>query len=1419
MDMVNWFKLLKIRKIVLITNVILTICIVRADDILNFQDSNLHYRLVYKSENQQVSLFYKQDDSLDSFKEVGPFNVDSPSSVENALEKIRTFFKDNRFSKESQREIINRVEEFKFISSSECKSLYFSMKDSFVTKNQQDVLDLLSQVEKLKIVKNPGKDAYRSVLIEEFLDLNKEKIQLRMLLDKDGDFLKFSFASKEKNLSQYSWKHEGANIHLNGPDGPDGPVKSSFLSLNYQNFDKEGGTLIVRYPSSISESSGIEETVRSLIKVKRDLSAKEGWTITSLNPENLSKTEHKAGVNLTTKVADHEDIVQVQGTDLAYSRFMPEDIQKQIPLDKLSDEGVSAVEKFYNRCSGELLGDLSGEKGAFDLSDSNQEKICKRYALLNGIGIYLEEKLKLYDSEATGLKSILDSLRVCLVESEVGEIDEGGFVLTYNDLKMMSDQNFDKIASSCTTTSKMKLIKNVAMYEINKVFESKDSHESQQTKNLVANTVLPKLENQCLRHVPSAQLNQCLDYNTLLINEKLVLTKIMDRLVASTKLDKEFINQQKERLFENNKGCRNSIYEKAQTLLKNGELIKEKLSEIQDMDLKCSRSLIKEFSFLNLKDDLVKAIERTGFEFNLDKDSDYYFKNIEQTFNQCLDYELEDEGDLNQLIGSISFFQESCLTRSVTLFAKTKLLERFDRILKDYDFFIEEEERENIRRLVENQLDIELKNWKEIEELTLIYEELLPDFYDSILLQHLKAIDKSIPNKDDDIKQIFNRRAKGLLAIVEDPIKLEKIETLKNMLSNLSQVDKKTESFLDTGLKEVLRELHKMNGQLIILKELKIKSAEELVLSNSVSKRYEECMDGFTPNGHEGFKKRYYRCERKRLTDLSLELARKKLQKKVGLFFPLTSNEANRALSPIHYLKKCFEHSENSSIVNLEVYKKVLDACGKLAEGDISRNLSVAQLLGYKSLLSGGNDGIEALNNCYHNILDSLKVVEDPEQRPLVFEMGGVLSYIISSVENSSDNQEKNNLFEKTLNAIINNNQLDENWWSEQFKTCEDSSNRLISEGMREFTLKNIPFLAKESEKSRNYKVTKDFLDYDILRGIIEFKKSFEKKYDAPLVDIASPLSLERVVHPDMGINSVKNLLEILGDLLDKGFVFDEEQMQTELHVFKSELKSFLKMMNANPQRITIREARKFFQSSLLAEHLSLAIISQKIEQNFNAKFNQLEQEEIESFKKRMGCYKKKCPKNSRRNSNCRRRPCLYGPRIEELKAIELKYEKLRKVTEGLTSFVDLRRVVNSGNNKGRRILSYVKKNYLMPKILGEIPSEQVDDDIVKMVGDAIVEDSTPGGYSDLFVSGIAEFILGQKDKEEWPITKWLFYQSKDFDWSTLKETPSGKKAVEFYAKNLLLPSLLGNSSSLHEKKYLKEFERLLKEAQNENNK
>lgn len=1422
--LVNPIKFLKLLVFFLILMVQGLTNVFASDRILDFEGERYSVRLEFNKDSKRVTLKYKRKSNWGNYTSYGPLSVETPSQVDIALNMLESLFERQVFATATRDKIKERIHEFKFLSSHECQALHFSPDSDLLST--EAITSLMAEVEKIRLAQNPGGDAFRSLFVREFETSEDGKIQLRMVLDREGNFLKFSFAKENGNLSNFTWSQKEGVINLKNPKG------DIILQVDFNNFQKEGGLLIVKHP----RKTGVEQATRSYLRFSRAPASSEedtSWEVKPYTTQHFQNTVIKDGVALTSTMADHTAVIQLNNSEIAFHRFDLEEIKSTRFFSQLGDEDLRKVETYYNQCMGERLSFLFEEQQSTGQDangkDSEEINLCKRNALLEGISISMEHKLETYQAKGDYLEEVNEALRECLVRHNVGRMNENVFSFDYDALSSITDETMAQVLTDCHGESERKLVRSIAR---ERVFEDPDMKQrmaDDRTFELLWTTVSNQLDVECLNVVPAKDISTCLDFSKILSDQNFYLAEISSHLSQLYEGDVQRYGEQRLQMVQNYENCRQEHQSEMTRLIREGLLSGESLDDIKEKELGCAKKTAQSLAMINVEPIFSRALGRSGLDTQKLL-TGAEFEESKTHFNDCLVSQMEDEGAVGALIHRLSFYQEACLTESLKPIVEKEVLKDFENLISTFDFLQNDEQRSQSNERMRAKISSKLDEWQEIESLEGLKDELLPDFYGAVLKEHFEAARDNLLGSDE--VELASELEEVLERLVSDtsskPLSLKLKGYFREIVRNSERGDRPKEEYLRVALNEIMKEFHLGLGPILTKKEI---SAEVLLESdaesygNIVNEAFSDCLRDYSPNSSVAFKRKYQECEKKRLAKVSLQLTRRKLEQRVASLFPLTSQKANRVLTPVQYLELCYENVDPYNSRTIGEYKKLIEGCERIAELDISYNLSVAKVDGYLPLLSrkGYHDAVTAYcyNIIFHhmdgeNFESHIPRVEDVEgshrsltemqqsQRRRSPYSGSLLRYFsksqISDPEFADSDQKQILGLVKTFAA---NDELNEEWWGEKLAQCEKGTNDFVLVSFRQFVIESIPALSWTDSEDANEKVMRDFLDFELVQGLLDYKKAFEDQHGQHSSDLGNVVPSERTVNPDLGVTALTNFIQILGGYISRGFVYDEAAMRTELIVFQSELKAFLSWSSRNPEAISIREARDFFSESKLAEHLSMAVVSESTFLKFKQGLQAMEQDELGDFLRVKGC---------------RFVSCLSAGDLQKYRDIEARYDRLENLLKEMTSSYDFRRIIRPESNEGKEIISAIKDTYLMPKILGEEVSPQAEERIMELIGEAILRDNTDGGFAERFAHEAAQFALDKEADRRWGITKWLFYDSKDFDWDTLKKTESGRKAVNYYARQIMLPRLLGKQlSDYYFDVRMDAFRRMITDAQGEN--
>ncbi|WP_127716652.1 hypothetical protein [Halobacteriovorax sp. HLS] len=585
---------------------------------------------------------------------------------------------------------------------------------------------------------------------------------------------------------------------------------------------------------------------------------------------------------------------------------------------------------------------------------------------------------------------------------------------------------------------------------------------------------------------------------------------------------------------------------------------------------------------------------------------------------------------------------------------------------------------------------------------------------------------------------------------------------------------------------------------------------------------YRKCINTESKDRMKSLNDLILKC-RKEVFSQQFFLEKKKLlEQEVSTHMSLLSKDANDALSVVVSFERCL-HIQNVNEDNLQSLKRKSESCFLISKLDILNNLSESKIVSNAKIIGGNSssDGLKLTKDCYanyflHLLRDSKNTISSEDRselKELIFgdSSNQSLSELIKQGHmNTGRGSVLDHLFddknrERIINLISRVSELEtfsDSHLTEYSKSCNKVIDQKLFHGFQDFILENISAsfdLSVNEFGETNREILKKVLDQELLDQLLLFKKKTENSFALP--GNSDPRS--QIVTAQLSVDSLAMLIKLIGESISKGFVFDKNLMKTELVVFKSELKRALKWLNTTERNISLDELQGFFKSTKLADLLAYATVSEQVYNRFEEFIS-----EQEISEKRVLNKKFKYKSYSKLDSSQKK----------EWNRMVSKFSAMRKEAKEITSSYDFRRLFRDGSESSKLKLAKIKSNYLLPLVTKGSVSENAKQEVVQIVADLILKDNANGGFIEKFVGTTASEFLQNKEDGHWAITKWLFYDEGDFEWSKLKSTKSGAKAMDYYGKYILLPEVLKQRVSAYTKSIrLSKFKKLLVQAQSEN--
>lgn len=557
-------------------------------------------------------------------------------------------------------------------------------------------------------------------------------------------------------------------------------------------------------------------------------------------------------------------------------------------------------------------------------------------------------------------------------------------------------------------------------------------------------------------------------------------------------------------------------------------------------------------------------------------------------------------------------------------------------------------------------------------------------------------------------------------------------------------------------------------------------------------------------------------CRKEILAQEMILAAKKGFEQTVSHHFRLTGERANKILSPVWYMNRCKDDLPRAEL-SIESYLARVQVCIDLARMDIYELVMNEMIEKNRSLMNEQKkeDPTLAMHSCLLSTFNQIsEQTSDTDLKALVTQgtsrkKKGKLSlhdmqsqrfqlsdkrpflsrlFAENHMERSGPRQDALQI-RKYISALDEHPEFRGEWMKQHLNSCLEKTQKMINEALRE------SFLQHSEHFYNGHVNSQGETDVQVLRHIL----------DDELIELVLKMRDQRggrQVSSDFTFEALSRAQQVISQKLGEGFVFDRDALKTELIVFRDQLKEGLRWMNLSSQDVSIDALAEFFESSRLANILAYSEISSMVYERFSHFLLKMRDDELSDFEHEVG-----------------HRP--YSRLTDQEKQVKKKilerYQRLEKLAHEMTSSYDFKRIIHQNDSKGRELLSLLKQHFLLAQITGREVGPRAYERTWELMAELIVEDKTPGGFAERFVAEMAQSHLDQIKQDKWAITKALFYDDEDFDWDELRKTDSGRRALNYYARYLLFPKVMGRELSGYlERLRRSEFERYLSRAQDE---
>lgn len=695
-------------------------------------------------------------------------------------------------------------------------------------------------------------------------------------------------------------------------------------------------------------------------------------------------------------------------------------------------------------------------------------------------------------------------------------------------------------------------------------------------------------------------------------------------------------------------------------------------------------------------------------------------------------------------------------------------------------------------------------------------------------------LDERLPagtNESDEARAIIQER----LSAMTSPGSYDLTESAGVYLRRTSQ--SRGAQGLQTGFRDLVMRVHTVPRQFELIRNLDRAYRDDQQLTRTVSQisgEYENCWQDFDANGSDDVLAHALKCDKATLADEKFALISEELRQLVSRRFPLASNEANEILTPLHYMDKCFQDGDPLGSATYAEYEQWLNACIAVTQIDIASNMYEKLEHKYRPVLSAADQsGLKAKIACFREPLktmvgdDGESFFEEDFEKPAGHEharsiedimtvsdqlngAGSLLSSMFTQENFDQRYREGDRAVLQGYLKLLASKGSDQALMA-KLETCSSQFDEILTSGFRTYLMASVPNLYGQIVPflgAPQQRLIEEVIDVEMAQLLLQVQAKSEYR------TVESDAPGGTIVTSDFTIAAMARFIEGMGQYIAQGFVFDMNEMKTELVVFKEELKDALRWVVESDQPVSLEELGRFFSESKLADHMALAHVAKNTNDNFQSFLSGLYEKEIADFWERV------------KESNSgffnwiigREENHLSTKQKRELREIEEKYESLKTLARNMTAGYDFRRIFNVYGEEGREALEMIKEQDFLPRLAGRTPSAVNRAQVDRAIAERILADDSPGGFTERFVREIAQEYLTKQSRSKWGITKWMFYDDGDFDWEVVRETESGRKAIEYYGKYVLLPRMLGQSLTRYEENLHKsKFEELLRKAQKEN--
>lgn len=1326
------------------------------------------------SEREVRFLHYRGRSKKPTFYKVHQVGTDD--EVNSTMVSIQSYLQSVEVPGQKQTSLLEKLNELQHLNMAQCEVIHFH---SLAPNNSTNFNQLISEVERINALERLGPESFRSIPLFNISLVDEGDFQIRGVLNKKDDIVKLSIVRKgdEKEIKDFKVERVGEVYRFLSP-------KNELIFAIKPDFKDGGNGKVVLMTS---KSSGVQNVHRSYFSLKKN---GDSWKVKSYDPT----PEMSGGLNgipLIRFNVEHEPVLRVSGTEEFFKSLDEEELESLLELLKVATGDVSKISEVAKKEFARCMIDRSLVKKAENSGEltETERKMCLLVAELEAS--HENEKLKAatyfekyFDSSVTlneSVKAVSDELRICLGESQ--GLNQQNDIIIY-------DYDYIGRFRSKVREHHQKCLREVQSFVVEESIKEEIRTDST-IKDVIPNgTVFEDFLNQviekgykgCLKK-KEGKFEECRDFSSLYKGSIVFTADVTHRFWQKNERNEANIKTH-DGLISGYRACLSRVYD---------ELMDEEfnLTKAEADQNKCGTDLILGLG----SDENAYSYEKilTEIEFFNGQNislNDEQKKVADEKYKECYEKSVADLGSSLEQFESIKY---NCAVEA----AKELIPNLYAEFLaEDLDEYIwDEKQKETLIKYTERLAKRRISDLNSPANISEALEKEVP----AILAKALNGVVDGIMvgNFTDEDNFLFNREAqkeleKKIFFLIGGNSNKPMSYEFKRFV--LKQVEKDGIEGARLQASSFLKDFVKAAMPFIAIKEVgdEVFSKEDREsIARVVDNEIQKCLDEYKPDSPISFEKVYAFCEKKKYGLTQFLLAKRDFETLTSHHFKLATDEGNRILTPVHYMKGCIDDLATQNL-EMDQYEKRVSACINLAKIKISNNIDKERVKKFRPYMKdhrGGEERYAAQTSAYCHVITFAKItkeLDDPAiSRRIHDHNGGVVRGMLTS---------GNLIFKDAglLEAIGNSEVLNDEWFDKNLQECRDNTHQYLISGLKHHLISLIPAsltLNTNRVGQTNKEVLESFLDGELLDQLLKLK--VQKGDKGGELNTAEKDPMQKVVTSTLTLDALSNFMKILGGYISDGFIYDKDKMKTELVIFREELKRALKWVNNQERPIRLAELGDFFTESTFADHLSQAMISEMVRDNFMDFVRDMEQNELRAARQGSG---------------------------HSSSAIRSKFKKIREHVVKMTSYYDFRHIIRPKSIKGDRLLKMIKENYLLPTLIGDEVSTYTKNKIKNDVANMILGDNTEGGFAELFVREVAQMELDKREKSHWGITKFFFYDNDDFDWSALRKTDSGKKAMEYYGREVLLPKMLGKDLTTYEENLrMERFRKILNDAISEN--